>query len=569
MSDSATEFHRSFRNNADDHLAEALGGLVAAHPDAEWHEEGFIAHATGRDANRVAVLSGGGSGHEPLHAGFVGAGMLDAAVPGRLFPSPNAVQIAAATRWADRGAGGPHVVKNYTGDIMNFAAARRACADTATREVVVADDVATDSPDSDATPEQNDGPGRRGTGATVLVEKIAGAAAARGDDLDTVAELAQRAADSSRSMAAALAPGHLPTTGRATFDLGPGEMELGVGIHGEPGRSRERAEDASSITARLLSPVAKALSLDSGDEVYLLVNGLGGTSRLELDLMYGQAVSWLDDHGVTVSRGIVGSLVTSVSMAGVSVTLMKASAEFTELLDAPTGAPAWPHRIAGAPDAGAARGAGEYRPARLDSGIGQPGDGDAPANEWLSAFIERVQGAVEPLGELDRIAGDGDFGANMSAAFGDLELPLRGDDATVLENLSRRMFVRAGGTSGAVLGTLFSQLAGADGLAEGLRRGLTEVQALGGARVGDRTLVDALAPAADAAETAETAETAEALPEIFAAARDGATGTAGLAARKGRASYIGTGTDGVLDPGAVVVAWLFGGTGQLSDFDAD
>ena len=154
----------------------------------------------------------------------------------------------------------------------------------------------------------------------------------------------------------------------------------------------------------------------------------------------------------------------------------------------------------------------------------------------------------------------------MSAAFGDLELPLRGDDATVLENLSRRMFVRAGGTSGAVLGTLFSQLAGADGLAEGLRRGLTEVQALGGARVGDRTLVDALAPAADAAETAETAE---ALPEIFAAARDGATGTAGLAARKGRASYIGAGTDGVLDPGAVVVAWLFGGTGQLSDFDAD
>ena len=133
----------------------------------------------------------------------------------------------------------------------------------------------------------------------------------------------------------------------------------------------------------------------------------------------------------------------------------------------------------------------------------------------------------------------------------------------MLENLSRRMFVRAGGTSGAVLGTLFSQLAGADGLAEGLRRGLTEVQALGGARVGDRTLVDALAPAADAAETAET------LPEIFAAARDGAAGTAGLAARKGRASYIGAGTDGVLDPGAVVVAWLFGGTGQLSDFDAD
>ena len=198
-----THTFKSFRNTTDHFMREALGGLVAAHPCAEWHDEGFVGLSrpdASAGARRVAVISGGGSGHEPMHAGFIGEGMLDAACPGLLFTSPNAVQIGAATEWADRGAGVVHVVKNYTGDVMNFTvAANHAQAEV--EHVRVADDVATEI-------DNDDSPGRRGTGATVIVEKVAGAAAARGDDLRTVAGIAQRAADQSRSMAVALQPGH-------------------------------------------------------------------------------------------------------------------------------------------------------------------------------------------------------------------------------------------------------------------------------------------------------------------------------------------------------------------------
>ena len=223
---------RSFRNDPDMFLAEALGGFVASHPDATWHKEGFISRTSSITAEdgkpAVAIVSGGGSGHEPLHSGMVGRGMLSAAVPGHLFTSPNAVQIREAINFADQGRGVLLVVKNYTGDVMNFTvAANHAQAEV--EHVRVADDVATEI-------DNDDSPGRRGTGATVIVEKVAGAAAARGDDLRTVAGIAQRAADQSRSMAVALQPGHSPTSDRDTFDLDEGQIEVGVGIHGEPGR---------------------------------------------------------------------------------------------------------------------------------------------------------------------------------------------------------------------------------------------------------------------------------------------------------------------------------------------
>ncbi|MDK8450603.1 dihydroxyacetone kinase family protein [Corynebacterium mastitidis] len=552
---------RSFRNSPADFLPEALGGLVAAHPQARWDERGFVAlvdrpaapgpEAAADPGPRVAVVSGGGSGHEPLHAGFLGEGMLSAVCPGLVFTSPNAVQITEATRWADRGAGVLHVVKNYTGDVMNFRVARQALGGedgVRTREVRVAEDV--------ATAPGGEGPGRRGTAATLLVEKVVGAAAQRGDDLDAVADIAQWVADNSRSMAVALASGHLPASGARTFDLEEGQMEVGVGIHGERGVARDQAAPASEIVDRLLAEVAEDLRLGAGEEVILLVNGLGGTSLLELHLLFGQALAWLEGRGVTVRRSLVGNFVTSLTMAGASLTLTRATEEVVGLLDAPTTAPAWPRALGRQP---------RYARAVPSAEDALPAEGEE--NAWLSAFVRRVQEGAGRLTELDRLAGDGDFGANMEAALGDVRLPLRGPDAAVLAGLSRRFLVRSGGTSGAVLGTLFRELARAAerdpsplGLARGLERGCAAIRELGGARPGDGTLLDALQPAAEAAARVAARGEGEdgLLREAYRAAVAGAERTREAVARKGRASYVGEASRGVIDPGAVLVTWLFG-----------
>ncbi|MDO5032159.1 dihydroxyacetone kinase family protein [Corynebacterium sp.] len=536
--------HTSFRNAEERFLPDALAGFIASHPDARWHEAGFIGQdsplRTAEGEPAVALISGGGSGHEPMHAGFLGAGMLAAVCPGLLFTSPNAVQITEATKWADQGRGVVHIVKNYTGDVMNFSVARNSAPGVDTREVLVADDVATDG--------NEDGPGRRGTGATILVEKIAGASAYRGDDLDTVTRLARRAAENSRSMSVALHPGFMPTTGRETFDLDAGSMEVGVGIHGEPGTHSASVESAADIVEHLLSKIVSALALERGDEVVCLVNGLGGATPLELSLLFGEASTQLAAQGIRVVRSLVGSFVTSVNMHGASITLLKADAETLELLDAPTSAPAWP-RVLGTEKAVAS--------ADITFEDELPAEGEE--NPWLSAFVARLQSSFDELTELDRQAGDGDFGQNMEAAFGDIELPLRGEQSAILRGLAKRLLVRAGGTSGAVFGTLFTELARAESLAAGLNNAVCVISELGGATLGDRTMLDALIPAAEkATEIGTTIDTDEAhLAALYEAARAGAESTAELDAKKGRASYLGERSKGVIDPGALVVSWLF------------
>lgn len=542
-------------------MREALGGLVAAHPCAQWHDEGFVGlvldDAT-KGEQRVAVISGGGSGHEPMHAGFIGSGMLDAACPGLLFTSPNAVQIGAATEWADRGKGVVHVVKNYTGDVMNFTVAANN-ADVEVAQVLVDDDVATEI-------DNDDSPGRRGTGATVIVEKVAGAAAARGDDLQSVAEVAQRAADQSRSMAVALQPGHSPTSDRATFDLADDQIEIGVGIHGEPGVERRDIAGAqltaAALVEELLDGILASLGNPSGD-VMLFVNGLGGTSQLEQDLVFGEALTQLTDRGLKVRRGMRGTLVTSLNMAGISLTLTVLDEELIELIDASTAAPAWPGTVNDP----------EYAEARMVDDEAQPDSGEE--NTWLTRFVERLGASYDDLTALDREAGDGDFGQNMEAAFGDVVTPVRGTDADVLNFFAHRMLVRAGGTSGAVLGTFFHQMADAfagvdsreangdafaKALTEGLQSGVDAITQLGGAKEGDNTLVDALAPAARAAKDA-TGSVDEVLAQVFAPAVEGAKATRGMQATKGRASYLGESAKHVPDPGAIAVTWLFGEAG--------
>ena len=317
---------------------------------------GLLLDDATKGEQRVAVISGGGSGHEPMHAGFIGSGMLDAACPGLLFTSPNAVQIGAATEWADRGKGVVHVVKNYTGDVMNFTvSANHAGVEVA--QVLVDDDVATEI-------DNDDSPGRRGTGATVIVEKIAGAQLT-----------------------------------------------------------------AAALVEELLDGILSSLGNPSGD-VMLFVNGLGGTSQLEQDLIFGEALTQLTDRGLKVRRGMRGTLVTSLNMAGISLTLTVLDDELIELIDASTAAPAWPGTVNDP----------EYAEAILVDNETQPDSGEE--NAWLTRFVERLAASYDDLTALDREAGDGDFGQNVEAAFGDVVTPVRGADADVLNFFAHRMLVR-------------------------------------------------------------------------------------------------------------------------------
>jgi dihydroxyacetone kinase-like protein len=322
-------------NDPADVVAEALLGIEAAHPDlAVDHQQKIVYRADAPVRGKVGLISGGGSGHEPLHGGFVGPGMLDAACAGEVFTSPVPDQVVAATRLADGGAGVLHIVKNYTGDVMNFEmAAELVTADTGVEiaSVVVDDDVAVQ--DSLYTA------GRRGVGTTVLLEKIVGAAADEGRDLAAVTALANRVNGSGRSMGMALTSCTVPAAGRPTFDLPEGEMEIGIGIHGEPGRKRVPVAPAKEVAAMLVEPILADLDFAGGDGVLAFVNGMGGTPLLELYLMYNEVARILAKSGVTVVRSLVGPYITSLEMAGCSVTLLKLDDELVRLWDAPVSTP--------------------------------------------------------------------------------------------------------------------------------------------------------------------------------------------------------------------------------------
>jgi phosphoenolpyruvate---glycerone phosphotransferase subunit DhaK len=323
-------------NDPADVVSEALLGIGAAHPDLRVdHEHKIVYRGDAPRAGKVGLISGGGSGHEPLHGGFVGLGMLDAACCGEVFTSPVPDQMLEATRSVDGGAGVLHIVKNYTGDVMNFdMAAELAAADTGVEvvSVVTDDDVAVQ--DSTWTA------GRRGVGVTVLVEKIAGAAAEQGRSLKEVADLAREVNANGRSMGLALTSCTVPANGKPTFELGEAEMELGVGIHGEPGRERVPLAPAAEIAAMLVTPILEDLPFRRGDRVIAFVNGLGGSPLIELYLMYHEVSQILAANGVTAARSLVGPYITSLDMAGCSVTLLRATDELLRLWDAPVRTPA-------------------------------------------------------------------------------------------------------------------------------------------------------------------------------------------------------------------------------------
>ena len=322
-------------NDPADVVAESLRGMDRAHPELRVdHEQRVVYRGDAPVAGKVGLVSGGGSGHEPLHGGFVGRGMLDAACAGEVFTSPVPDQMLAATTAVDGGAGVLHLVKNYTGDVMNFEmAAELADAESGIEvaSVLIDDDVAVQ--DSLFTA------GRRGVGATVLLEKIVGAAAEEGRSLHDLADLARRLDGGARSMGMALTSCTVPAKGSPTFDLGDSEIEIGIGIHGEPGRRRVPLAPAREVAEMLVEPVLADLDFTGGDGVLAFVNGMGATPLMELYLMYSEIAAVLDTAGVGIARCLVGSYITSLDMAGCSLTLLRVDDELVRLWDAPVVTP--------------------------------------------------------------------------------------------------------------------------------------------------------------------------------------------------------------------------------------
>jgi dihydroxyacetone kinase-like protein len=318
-------------NQVDDVVVEALQGMAVAHSDLlEVNlEPKYIVRRGAPVAGKVALVSGGGSGHEPMHGGFVGMGMLSGACPGEVFTSPTPDQIYACTKRVDGGAGVVHIVKNYTGDILNFEmAAELAQADGVdVRSVVINDDVAVQ--DSLYTA------GRRGVGATVLAEKIAGACAEDGGTLSEVADVVKDVNERSRSMGMALTSCTVPSAGKPTFELAEDEMEIGIGIHGEPGRERMKLEPADRIVDRLMGPVLSDGPFKSGDGVLAFVNGMGGTPSIELYVCMRRVAAVLEEGGYRLQRTLIGNYITSLEMAGLSITLLRLDDELLRLWDAP------------------------------------------------------------------------------------------------------------------------------------------------------------------------------------------------------------------------------------------
>jgi dihydroxyacetone kinase len=549
-------------------VPDMLAGLARSHPGIALVEGQQIAVRADVEALRargeVALISGGGAGHEPAHAGYVGPGMLTAAVSGDVFTSPSADAVLAAIR-AVAGPGGVLlIVKNYTGDRLNFGlAAEIARAEgIAVEMVVVADDVALAAGDATA--------GRRGIAGTVLVHKVAGAAAAAGLPLAAVRQAALGAIASVGTMGVALTPCTVPAAGRPGFELGADEIELGLGIHGEPGVRRARIARADDLVDEMLSAIVDDLRLRAGDRVALLVNNLGGTPTLELSIVAGAALGQLAASGIAVERAWTGSFLTALEMAGVSLSLMKLDDERLARLDAPAQTPAWPAAHLGrVPRASARRpvpgAAGPRRAVAMRAT-------DHPLAVTLRSVCAALVAAALELTRLDQAVGDGDLGISLArgARAVEAELPQYplGDTAATLRALSATVRRALGGTSGPLYAVALLRAAAVlerEGgaslphLADALRAACAGIAEVGGAGRGDCTMLDALLPAADALEAAARAEAtlAEALRRCIAAAEEGHAATVRLVPRRGRASYLGERARGHPDPGArAVVVWL-------------
>jgi dihydroxyacetone kinase len=550
-------------------VEEMVEGLAAAYPGLRRLPGQTVLVRAEFPAHRpVAVISGGGSGHEPAHAGYVGRGMLSAAVAGDVFTSPSPDAVLAALRATAGPAGAVLIVKNYTGDRLNFGlAAELARAEGIPVEIVlVADDVALAGSVAH--------PGRRGLAGTILVHKAAGASAESGAPLAAVAAAGRAAAEAVRTMGVALSPCTVPAAGSPTFVLGEQEIELGLGIHGEPGVRRCPLEPADALVDRLLAAILADLVPDAarpGGRVVLLVNNLGGTPVMELAIVTRRALAILEGRGLAVERVYLGTFLSALEMAGVSLSVLPVDDKRLALLDAPTEAPAW---------TGTPRPRPRPAPTRLQtpppSAPSMPALPRTPLGEALGHAIQAAaQALIEAaprLTQMDQVVGDGDLGISLERGARAVQQALRSypldDPAATLHALGVTLQGALGGTSGPLYAAFFVRAAGLlrhnnphdqTTWAAAFHAGCTAIAELGGAAQGDRTMLDALLPAAEAFEAALKASrsTADALRAAGAAAVAGARATANLMPRRGRSSYLGGRALGHPDPGAEAVAVWF------------
>ena len=557
-------------NDPDDVIAELIDGIAGAHPDlltlAGDSGRALVA-ADGPRPGKVGIVVGGGSGHEPLFSGYVGRGLADAAAIGNVFASPSPTQIVDAARATDGEAGVLFLYGNYTGDVMNFdMAAELLRADgIEVRSVRICDDVASAPKDRRLE--------RRGIAGDIFVFKIAGAAADLGHSLDEVEAVAHAADAATASMGVALGPCSLPQTREPNFEIGPDEMEIGMGIHGEAGIERISLETADRVADRLLDPILADLDLGSGAEVALLVNGLGSTAMMELYILHRRVRQRLGDLGIAIRHSWVGNYATSLEMAGASVTLMKLDETLISLLDHPChtlalqiGAPQTPSAVGDRPVIRKAAAAPATERTHEDLATDGPVTPDVFRAAMLSV-ADRFAVEKDYLSRLDGAVGDGDHGVTMDLGWrairGALEAPDVPETIAGTCRVMARAFLDAVGASA---GPLYASglLAAAhavddrlnldaralsawiDGMSEGIAR-------RGGASPGDKTMIDAWKPAALVASEAVQggAHIADVLRTAAEAAAQGADGTKDMTARFGRAAKLGTRAVGHPDPGAV------------------
>jgi dihydroxyacetone kinase len=511
----------------------------------------------------VAVISGGGAGHEPAHAGYVGAGMLHAAVVGDVFTSPSVDAVLAAIRAVAGPRGVVLIVKNYTGDRLNFGLAPQLArtAGIPAEIVVVADDVALRGTVEPAR--------RRGIAGTVLVHKVAGALAEAGASLHDVAAAARQAAAAIGTMGVALGACTVPAAGVPGFTLGEDEIELGLGIHGEQGVARTRLQPVDQLVDVILEAIIADRSIAPGERVALLVNGLGGTPPMELAVVARRALATLRARGIVVDRAWSGTLLSALEMPGCSLSLLPVDDALLAHLDAPTAAPAWPGGGI-LPPARAIRPADSGPPMQAEQNRSPDHDGSSVLAGAL-ACAAALEAQEQRLTELDSAAGDGDLGISMArgaAAIRALSLPDAADAATALTGIAATLRRAIGGSSGPFYAVALlraaQHLAGCDRVdaaawAVAFEHGVDAIADLGGAKAGDCTMLDALYPAAAAfkAGVAADAGVAAAWARCVSAGEAGAASTAQMRPRLGRSSYLGDRALGVEDAGAVAVCiWL-------------
>lgn len=574
---------KKIMNRSETMVPEMCAGIALAYPELEFVKRYKIIKKREQNADKVSLISGGGSGHEPAHAGFVGKGMLDAAVCGDIFASPSQIQIYQAIKETAGNAGTLMIIKNYSGDMMNFKnAARLAEEDGISVEYVkVDDDIAVQ--DSLYTV------GRRGVAGTVLVHKIAGAAAEQGYSLKQVKAYAENAVLNTRSIGFAFTSCTVPAKGTPTFSIAENEIEYGVGIHGEPGVSREAMMTADELSKRMTDSLVKELGLSENDEVTVLVNGFGGTPLQELYLFLNSTAKILDEYKIKIYRSFAGNYMTSIDMSGASLTFMKMNSELKSLLDAESDAPAFKVNGPVLP-----RNYEPFMPAYHTQSENTDQKNHTKGNAKVRQEILTVDNMIfivdtmseciikneVPFCELDAYAGDGDFGMSVSKGFRQLRREWNDileekvcDIGEFLDACSLIIMECCGGASGPIWGSAFraagkaakgKQKLTAEEFAVLLQEAVTGIQKTGeysfgrGAVVGDKTLIDALVPCADVWTENAGNKTLKELFQLSAdAAVNGAKMTEKIVARMGRAGTVGKRSIGYPDAGAFALGVIF------------